>query len=586
MMQKAMQVESFDLNNLMEFKAELKKSTKLCRHFISTPLGTSVNVWCTARISFLQKHKWHFESIAKLVHESKSEATSAAFRSGKLAIVMALMTNMGKELTAVLEQMEDKSGVQEEVKIINEALSSGFATVVSIRASDLNSAVVALLKDPIAKLSPVKEQKFTEESAKQLHNGLTTGFENLIIAQNNMASVEGFADDEQKQWWLIQKQSVRAILSGLKWLVPLRHARWLPDEAPAPEDFGDITRLVTEFKTQDSLKMVLQPNGDIIEAELKVKHSLLMQWTAVVEVMSNGLTGVFTTHREALLTDPQVTACLLVVLQFVKRSEDDSGPKSLDVFALPALLQNRFRDIQLTMLEEFKSRSISLADMAAALAADNLSKVPWPDDVFVPEKRLSEKKPPEEKKPEDAPLPMLQLEWLPAVFSFLAGLSAVLLCRSRIASQDLSMFHAAGAAGALGDDEEEAGTAEGTPDFNAVTIAVRKLLAQVRARQLHSLSAVGALVTADDAEGTVIKNLLTKLSDSFRNAIGEVIAWSITTGKLLNPFLKRTKAIVERLTAGDKEAFTSVKAVRAAYKSSDGASLSSVISTLKKAGFA
>jgi hypothetical protein len=86
------------------------------------------------------------------------------------------------------------------------------------------------------------------------------------------------------------------------------------------------------------------------------------------------------------------------------------------------------------MLEEFKSRSISLADMAAALAADNLSKVPWPDDVFVPEKRSSEKKAPEEKKPEDAPLPMLQLEWLPAVFSFLAGLSAVLLCRSRIAS--------------------------------------------------------------------------------------------------------------------------------------------------------
>ena len=93
-------------------------------------------------------------------------------------------------------------------------------------------------------------------------------------------------------------------------------------------------------------------------------------------------------------------------------------------------------------------------------------------------------------------------------------------------------------------------------------------------------------MTADDAEGTVIQNLLTKLSDSFRNAIGEVIAWSITTGKLLNPFLKRTKAIVERLSAGDKEAFTSVKAVRAAYKSSDGASLFSVISTLKKAGVA
>ena len=109
----------------------------------------------------------------------------------------------------------------------------------------------------------------------------------------------------------------------------------------------------------------------------------------------------------------------------------------------------------------------------------------------------------------------------------------------------------------------------------------------MRARQLHALSAVGSLVmTADGKEGAAFKERLTRSSDKFGDAIGEVVTWSVSTYKLLVTSLKRTKAFIERLSAGDKEAFTSIKAVRAAYKSSDGTSLFSAISSLKKAKLA
>ena len=567
-MQKSVQCEHFDLNALVELKTDLKRSTKLSRHFISTPLGSSINDWCTMRIAFLQKHKWHFESLAKIVREISSETFSNVMKGGKLLNMVATLTKIGKELGAVLEHMEEKSGIAAEVRSIQDALKGGFKTVVIHRSTEFNNAVGALLKEPIQKLTASKEAAVTEDNANKYHSALLAGLDQLTKAESEAPSIEAFADDEQKQWWLIQKQSLRAILSGLRWVVPLRFPKHLPDEVPSSEDFGDVMRIITDFKSVESLKMVLRVDGKFTDAELKSKTTMVGLWNTVVKVQADGLHFVFNSHKKDLLQDPQVSTCLLVLRKFWRehclREETSAAGKPvdpIDLFALPDLLNKKLLDIQFATLEEFKSRSSSLAEMAGALDNEYLGNVAWPQ-----EDRLASDV---ELKPS---LPVMQMEWLPAVFSFGAGLQAVLICRRRIASQDFSMFNVTAA-----DDDEEAGAESNTPNYSEVANTMRKLLAMVRSRQLSALSMIGTLPT----DSCNIKAMLQVLADAFGGVCKEIVQWAASTSSLLTPFVKRNKDTMDKLLQQD--CFADLKKVRSTYKSSDGTSLFTTVNILRTA---